>query len=811
MGAGVKAIGDELLTGITVIDLSTSCAGAKATMFFADAGADVILIEPPEGSALRGRVDWPALGRGKQSLVLDLSRRDQRASLLKMLESADVLVTTPGFGGQEVGMSADELKELNPRLVSAAITAWGPAGPWADLASDEASVMAKLGYCHIKSRLVARPGPAYVSIPYASWGAAHTAVHGILAALFEREASGFGQHVEADFVRGVNTIDTWAWYTELVGLRWPGAYEITEAFNDAGEILGHLIYPLLLALTKDGHWVQFAQVQPKLFAAMMQEFGLSAMLAEPKWRDFPYLPTQELRTEFWELLLTRVQERSLAEWHAVFESNADILAEPLRRGSDVLNHPQLVHDGRVATVTDPDHGPVRQPSTLVHMDGRPTTVLAPAPRLGEHRALPGRPVAGAESSPPKGRLPLEGVTVLELGVMYAAPFGPTLLADLGARVIKVEPLEGDAIRMLMPFPEVAGAKVMQGKESIALDLNTEEGLRLVHELAARSDIVMQGFRAGAATRCGVDAKTLQAINPDLIYVNAPGYGIDGPYGHRPAYAPSIGAAAGLTLGDFPAADQTFPDLEKIKRAAAQLNTASAIPALQADGIAALGVASTMLLGLLAKARGRHVGELTATMISTAAIANLENVIDYPDRPPARRVDPDGYGLNARYRIYRAADGWIFLAARSERDTAVLLEVLGADDPGFAGAWASDELHSENGDRAFAAALGTLFATRSARDWERELSAKNVGCVQLHEGAPQKLLQVDPSAAAEYAAVVTGPIFDEHPRPGAAVRFSRSRSCAESFCLCGEDTDDILLELGYDLEQIAELRSARRIG
>jgi crotonobetainyl-CoA:carnitine CoA-transferase CaiB-like acyl-CoA transferase len=394
--------------------------------------------------------------------------------------------------------------------------------------------------------------------------------------------------------------------------------------------------------------------------------------------------------------------------------------------------------------------------------------------------------------------------------MYAAPFGPTLLADLGARVIKIEPLEGDAIRMLMPFPEVAGAKVMQGKESIALDLNTAEGLQIVHELAARSDIVMQGFRAGASTRCGVDAKTLQTMNPDLIYVNAPGYGIDGPFGHRPAYAPSIGAAAGLTLGDFPAADQTFANIGEIKRAAAQLSAASAIPPLQADGIAALGVASTMLLGLLGRARGKRVGELTSTMISTAAIANLQDVIDYPGRPQTARVDADGYGLDALYRMYRASDGWIFLAARSEHDTAVLMEALKTHNSALAGARAISQSARTERDQALAYTLGVIFATRSASAWESELSAKGIGCVKIHDGAPQKLLQVDPEAAAEYASAATSPIFDDHLRPAAAVHFSRSRSRAEGFRLCGENTDDILREIGYDLGQIARLRDAKRI-
>ena len=140
------------------------------------------------------------------------------------------------------------------------------------------------------------------------------------------------------------------------------------------------------------------------------------------------------------------------------------------------------------------------------------------------------------------------MTVLELGGMFAAPFGATVLADLGARVIKVEPLEGDTIRAIMAFPEAGGGKVLQGKESIALDLRTPEGLAITHEIARRCDVVLQCYRAGVAARIGIAEAALKAVNPALVYLNAPGYGIDGPYGGKPAYAPSIGAAVTDNLG-----------------------------------------------------------------------------------------------------------------------------------------------------------------------------------------------------------------------------------------------------------------------
>ncbi|WP_459979656.1 CoA transferase, partial [Mycobacterium avium] len=258
-------------------------------------------------------------------------------------------------------------------------------------------------------------------------------------------------------------------------------------------------------------------------------------------------------TEWWDMMIERVGARTLAEWQQAMTENLDLSGELFRSPADSLNHPQTVHEGRVATVIDPDLGPVRQPSTLIHAGGQPLTRLRPAPRVGEHNgSVPFGHVGGAAHPAPRednDDPPLKGVTVLEFGSMFAGPYGATLLTDLGARVIKVEPLDGDNIRNLVAFPEAGGAKVLQGKESVAIDFAKPEGLELVYELAKRSDIVLQCFRGKAAERAKIDEASLRAVNPDLAFVTTSGYGVDGPFAHRAAYAPSVGAASGLAQVD----------------------------------------------------------------------------------------------------------------------------------------------------------------------------------------------------------------------------------------------------------------------
>ncbi|HKG49047.1 MAG TPA: CoA transferase [Actinomycetales bacterium] len=813
IGADPQTRSSEPLSGLTVVDLSTTLPGAMATQFLADAGAHVVLVEPPAGSPLRALPGWPALGRGKRSATLDIADPSERAGLDALLGGADVVVTTVSpAAAEKLDLTAERFARVNPRLVSAAITGWGSSGPFRDLKGYEALVMAKVGWCHSKAQATTRPGPAFISVPFASWGAAQAAVHGILAALYEREDSGVGQHVESDLVRGAAAHDTWNWFTELIGVRWPGAFEPMRAFSDDGHPQGYLIYPLLAAPTKDGTWLQFAQTDPKLLQALLVELGIAPMLADPKWEGFPIFPDLERREELWEIMQSRVGERTLAEWEQVFVTNRNVSAEPFRTPGGAFDHPQLRHDGRVVTVTDPDLGPVTQVSTLVHDDGRPLTALRPAPRQGGRPdgAVP-VPASAAGDAAPAG-LPLEGVTVLEFGLMFAAPYGSSLLTDLGARVIKVESLVGDGIRSIIPFPEAGGAKVMQGKQSIALDLGTPEGLAIVHRLAGRADLVLQAFRAGAAERAGVDAASLRAVNPDLIYLNAPGYGTDGPYGGRPAYAPSIGAATGIALTDAPdAAAAATGSIAEKKAGHMRLNSATAVVPLQADGIAALGVGSALLLGLLARRRGRTLGELTTTMMGSATHALINVNTQYQGRPATPTVDPGGHGFSALYRMYPAADGWVMLAAPSDDDWADLASAL-SSSAGLAGddRFATAASRAEH-DAELAEALAGIFAQRPKAAWESELTAAGVGLVAVAEQSGELTLQSDEWFAAGYSVLADSPVFEEHRRLAPLTRFSRSATKAEGGVMLGSHTDAILHELDYSDEEIADLRERKVIG
>jgi crotonobetainyl-CoA:carnitine CoA-transferase CaiB-like acyl-CoA transferase len=809
-----EAASDGPLAGLLVVDLSTTLPGAQATQFLADCGADVIMVEPLDGSPLRGLASWPALLRGKRSVTLDLHDHADLDRLRALLRRADVMVNTMRpTTAERIGLTHDALATAYPRLVVASITGWGSTGPFRDYKGWEALVMAKTGVMHEKRGLAPRSGPAFTTFAYASWGAAHAAVQGVLAALLERESSGLGQIVETNLVTGMGSMDPYNWFYEMVLGRYPGAFEpMDAAYDDRGRPQAYLIYALLVCPTKDGRWLQFAQVSPKLIGAWLAELDLLKELADPKWQGFPMLPTPELRTEWWDMMIERVRARTFAEWQQAMAENLDLSGELFRTPEDSLDHPQTAHDCRAATVVDAELGPVRQPSTLIHADGKPLTDLRPAPRLGEHNdvvsfAAGEIDTAIVTSDDP----PLKGVTVLEFGSMYAGPYGATLLADLGARVIKVEPLEGDNIRNLVAFPEAGGAKVLQGKESVAIDFTKSEGLDLVYELAKRSDIVLQCFRGKAAERAKIDEASLKEVKPELAFVTTSGYGVDGPFAHRAAYAPSVGAASGLALTDSHDSGAPPTDLDDVHRRAVKLHAGGAVPAVQSDGIAAHGVASAMMVALYAKRRGKTLSNVVTTMLGTVQQAMIPYNASYASRPPTRAADDQFFGMNALYRMYRAADGYVFLAAPLPREWSALAKAMSPYVDLHADERFADADSRAAHDDELIAALATVFATKNKLEWEQELCAQDVGCVEVVEANSELVLQTDPYFEAGYAVEAVSPIFEEHRRLAPLCRFSRSRTRAEAGCTIGQHTDVVLRELGLDDGTIADLRSKEIIG
>lgn len=800
-----------VLGDLRVLELMGNQTGATVGQFLADYGADVVMVEPPGGSPLRSSAGFPFWARRKRSVELDAKHEPDRAVLWDLAVESDVLIETfrPGVADR-LGVGYEAVSEANPGIVYLSVTGFGPKGPYRNVRGYEAVVQAKVGAFYQSSGMTQRPGPAFAAAPYCTASAAQVALHATLAALIERVSSLRGQHVQTSLAQALAVHDTWNWMVAHVAKQYPDAFQSVPPVDENGVPVAGILFKLMTAVSADGRWLQFSQTAQRLFAAFMRAVDLDWMFHDPDWKTVPEFEESARRKEFWELLLSRVQARTVAEWNKVFDEDPDVWAEVFRHGPEVLEHPQLIHNGSVVSVDDPERGEVRQLAPLVRIANEPEPVLGNAPRRDEHgddlranRAATTAPMPGGTNGTEP---PLQGIVILELGTQYAAPYGATLLTDLGARVIKIEQQDGDQIRWMTPFPELSGVKALQGKESFTVDITSPEGLALVHELVGRADVVLQSFRAGVAKRRGLDAVALQAVNPNLIYVSAPAYGETGPCGHRPAYAPTIGAACGIAWRNVAdnVAEGPGLSLEQIKASSMRIRAGTLGPA-HPDGFSALGVATALLLGIYLRKRGLGSRHLTTSMLLTTAHAMADGIIDYADRPEVPTADHDLYGFNARYRLYEAAEGWVLLAALTEDEWAALVDVLGTESPLATDSRFSSEAGRRRHDAALAEELARVMRTRTAQEWEDSLLPLDVTCVSVAGRVAHEQMFTDEfGRASGYVTDVVHPLFGEHPRLAPLSSFSRSATRAEVACVLGQHTRSILLELGHSPEEIDRL-------
>ena len=252
---------------------------------------------------------------------------------------------------------------------------------------------------------------------------------------------------------------------------------------------------------------------------------------------------------------------------------------------------------------------------------------------------------------------LEGVTLVDFGQYLAGPFGPMILGDLGADVIKVEPVTGDGMRMATkPF-----FGCQRGKRDIALNIKTPEGLEIAQKLIAKADVVHHNMTRGVATKLGIDYAACRAIRPDIVYCNTYAYGLAEPLGKFGGLDPLYQAAAGL---------------EYEAGAAHEGNTPLYYRFGMCDASNALLSIVGVLLALFHRERTGEGQELWTSLLDGGVIFSSDVfLVDGKswDRP---RLDRDLTGLSALYRLYRTQDDdWIMIAAVKDSEWESLCRVL----------------------------------------------------------------------------------------------------------------------------------------
>ena len=404
---------------------------------------------------------------------------------------------------------------------------------------------------------------------------------------------------------------------------------------------------------------------------------------------------------------------------------------------------------------------------------------------------------------------LEGIRVLDLSRVLAGPWCSQNLADLGADVVKVErPGAGDDTRGWGPpfLKDRHGADTEdsayylaanRGKRSIAVDLASEAGRAAVRELAARSDVVLENYKVGALARYGLDWPSLREINPRLVYCSITGFGQTGPWAHRAGYDFIIQGLGGLMSVTGEADDRPGGGPQKVGVAVADLMT----------GMYATQAILAALFHRERTGEGQHL-DLALLDVQVAMTANMASNYLHSGQPPRRWGN--AHPNLVPYQTFRAADGWIIVAAGNDGQWRRFCELGGrpelADDPRFLRV--RDRIRNRE---ALLPLLEAMVASRTSAEWIDGMEAAGVPCWPINDlrqvfENPQvraRGMRVDIERDdAGPVRLVANPIKASRTPP--AYRRPPPR--------LGEHTDEVLADvLGWDETRIAAARAAGAFG
>jgi len=385
---------------------------------------------------------------------------------------------------------------------------------------------------------------------------------------------------------------------------------------------------------------------------------------------------------------------------------------------------------------------------------------------------------------------LEGIRLVDFGQYLAGPFGPMIIADLGADVIKVEPVTGDGMR-LAPKPFFG---CQRNKRDVALDVKRPEGLEIAKRLIATADVVHHNMTVGVATRLGIDYGACRALRPDVVYCNTYAYGLDGPLARFGGLDPLYQASAGLEYE----AGATHEGNPPLYYRFGMCDASNAMLSVVA-----------VLAALHHRARTGEGQEVWTSLLDGGAVFSSDVYLtdDGPwDRP---RIDRDLLGVDACYRLYRTQDdGWICIAAVRDDHWLALCAALGlthlAQDRRFASP-ADRRAHR----RQLESLLEPAFRTRTAWSWTRLLDEAGVpNEIPIDTKAGELVLFDADAVELGMVARYEHPLFGAMRQFGELIRFSETPGrIAGPPPLVGQHTREIMRELGYRDDDIDALRDA----
>src|SRR5712691_4186839 len=388
--------------------------------------------------------------------------------------------------------------------------------------------------------------------------------------------------------------------------------------------------------------------------------------------------------------------------------------------------------------------------------------------------------------------PLAGIRVIELANFIAGPLAGTLLGDMGADVIKVEPPQGDMGRATPPIrndESVSFVALNRNKRSLVLDLKRPQAIEILRKLAAKSDVLLEAYRPGALDKLGLGAADMKAVNPRIIYTSVSGFGQTGPDRRRAGVNLIIEAFSGaLSVTGEPGKMPTRPGLQT------------------ADVFGALFATYATLAGLVGAARNGEGRIADVSLVEASIAAAAWEAAEYLETGKAPQPLGNRHRLTAPYQLFETSDKcYVAFGTPNDALFAKLMQVLGLDAHLGDARFASYSKRKANED-ALIPIVEAAVHLRTAADLEAALMAVGVPCACVNDFK---------EVFAHPQIVARGVMQEvEHPRLG-KMRTTRNPVLLDHdgpaidrhSPMLGEHSQEVLTELGYSPTAIAELVAA----
>ena len=783
----------KALGGLRVLDISEGLAAPYAAKLLGDLGADVIKLEPPDGDAARRRGPFAGAAdietsapflyanTSKRSVIIDPANPDDLALRAQLLDWADVVIsheTEPRLDAR--GMGFAHLRARNPRAVLVTVTGFGSHGPYADWEWNHLIAGALGGFTHLCGREQREPLQLGATVTETLAGA-YAAVAALIAARAARE-HGHGDHVDVSAVEAavnaallpVQRYD----YTGDVGVR----------RADIGPS------PSFILPTADGYVGANVLTQAQ-WEMMCQFFGRPELIDDPLFADgwSRMANSRELANELAEQTRSRTSEdvfHDAQTWRIPFGLIPD-MSEVL----DLLPHREREF---IFEFEHPRAGRVRMPGVpWLFGDERP--VGSRSPLLGEHddevraetwdgpspRPSPsGRGGVNEEVMPQR---PLEGLRVIDLSMFMSGPMTSLIFADAGADVIKIESVQRiDGWR--------AGGStddfwwewapqfnwINRNKHGITLNLNDQRGSDVVRHMVREADILVENYTPRVMGNFGLSYDQLREINPELIMISMPGFGLTGSWSHYTAFANTTEQMSGLPhLTGYPDDQPIFSGTTGGDPLAGVMGALALLSALE----------RRRRLNAQDEPGGCHI-DLSQTETATCFTGEAITAYSISGDDPGRvgnfhpRMAPHG--------TYPCRDDrWLAIACETDAQFADLARLMGRDD------WlemASDFVHREAAREAIDAAIAGWTSSRDAGELMRTLQELRIPAGAVTTG--RDLLEDPHLAAREFFITQQHTYAGKHRYPLQPYRF-RNWSGPEvdrPTPTLGRDTREVLARL-----------------